>query len=51
MGESVHAVVVLKPGRKPAQVVIVKLSTHPKPAEGALFADAFAAMDAVAAAL
>lgn len=34
-----------------ARVVIVKLSTHPNPAQGELFASAFAAMDAVAAAL
>jgi CubicO group peptidase (beta-lactamase class C family) len=36
---------------QPARVVIVKLSTHPKPAEGALFLDAFTAMGAVAAAM
>jgi len=34
-----------------AGVVIVKLSTHPQPVEMALFANAFAAMDAVAAVL
>ena len=36
---------------KPARVVIVKLSTHPRSAEAALFADAFTAMGAVAAGL
>jgi CubicO group peptidase (beta-lactamase class C family) len=36
---------------RPAQVVIVKLSTHPNPADGQLYADALAAMDAVAAAM